>query len=85
MSAGTQVTFIQHFTPGVVLHPEWGADPGNHPYAAVNPWRAATLTGWHLALAAFGQLLSASPLTDTSIEESGLLPVYREHMLAHQP
>lgn len=83
--AGTRMSFVQHFTPGVVLHPEWGADPSEHPFAAVNPWRAGTLTGWHLAFVALGQLLSGECVTDVSIDESGLLPVYREHMLANQP
>jgi uncharacterized protein YndB with AHSA1/START domain len=84
VAAGTKVTFVQHFTPGFVPHPEWGADPADHPFAAVNPWRAGTLTGWHLAFATLGQLLSGEEITDTSLEESGLLPVYREHMLATQ-
>ena len=57
LAAGTQVSFVQHFTPGIVLKPEWGADPDTHPFAAVNPWRAGTLSGWHLALAAPGHAL----------------------------
>jgi uncharacterized protein YndB with AHSA1/START domain len=85
VAAGTRVAFVQHFTPGFVPHPKWGADPGDHPFAAVNPWRAGTLTGWHLAFAALGQLMSGARVADTSLEESGLLPVYREHMLATQP
>ena len=85
VKGGTRLSFVQHFTPGVVLRPEWGADPGDHPFAAVNPWRAGTLAGWHLALDALRQLLSGEEVADTSLEESGLLPVYREHMLGHQP
>jgi len=82
---GTRMSFVQHFTPGVVPHPEWGADPGDHPFAAVNPWRAGTLTGWHLAFAALAQLLSGAEVAEITLDESGLLPVYREHMLATQP
>ena len=85
VTAGTRVRFLQHFTPGIVPHPEWGADPLDHPAAAVNPWRAGTLTGWHLALDALGRLLSGETIAEPSLEESGLLPVYREHMLATQP
>jgi uncharacterized protein YndB with AHSA1/START domain len=81
----TRMTFVQHFTPGIVPHPEWGADPVDHPAAAVNPWRAGTLTGWHLAFDALGRRLSGEGVVDTSLEESGLLPVYRKHMLATQP
>jgi uncharacterized protein YndB with AHSA1/START domain len=85
VAAGTRMSFVQHFTPGVVLHPEWVADPSDHPVAAINPWRAGTLTGWHLAFAALGAMLSGEEVADTSLEESDLLPVYREHMLANQP
>ena len=85
VNGGTRVSFVQHFTPGTVPHPEWGADPADHPAAAVNPWRAGTLTGWHLALEALGRLLSSRTVANTSLEESTLLPVYREHMLATQP
>lgn len=85
VAGGTRMTFVQHFTPGFVPHPEWGADPGDHPFASVNPWRAGTLTGWHLAFAALGERLSGEKVSDTSIEASGLLPVYREHMLENQP
>jgi uncharacterized protein YndB with AHSA1/START domain len=85
VAAGTRVTFIQHFTPSVVLHPEWGADPVDHPAAAMNPWRAGTLTGWHLAFDALRYQLCNKDVGDMSLEESALLPVYREHMLATQP
>jgi uncharacterized protein YndB with AHSA1/START domain len=82
---GTRMTFVQHFTPGFVPHPEWGADPVDHPFAAVNPWRAGTLSGWHLAFAALAQRLYGKAIDDVSIDDSGLLPVYRDHMLATQP
>jgi uncharacterized protein YndB with AHSA1/START domain len=85
VAVGTRVTFLQHFTPGVVPHPEWGADPVEHPAATLNPWRAGTLTGWHLAFDALRQRLCGEDVADTSLEESGLLPVYRRHMLATQP
>ncbi|HLJ52587.1 MAG TPA: SRPBCC domain-containing protein [Rhizomicrobium sp.] len=83
--AGTRMTFVQHFTPGLVPHPELHADPADHPAAAVNPWRAGTLAGWHLAFEALGDLLDGIRQQTVTLEESEWLPVYRQHMLQTQP
>jgi len=82
---GTRMTFVQHFTPGLVSHPELSADPADHPAAAVNPWRAGTLAGWHLAFDALGDQLNGIRPKHVALEESEWLPVYRRHMLETQP
>jgi uncharacterized protein YndB with AHSA1/START domain len=79
---GTRMRFVQHSTPGYFRKPEWPAD---HPAGDGNPWRPGTLTGWHLSFDALGQMLSGEVAADTTLEERGLLPIYRAHMLATQP
>lgn len=85
VAGGTKMVFVQHFTPGTVLRPEWPADPADHPAVPMNPWRAGTLAGWHLAFEAMEHLMSGEGGESPSLEESALLPVYRDHMLATQP
>jgi uncharacterized protein YndB with AHSA1/START domain len=83
--AGTRMTFVQHFTPGLVPHPELSADPADHPAADVNPWRAGTLAGWHLAFEALRDQLDGIRPKHVALEESEWLPLYRRHMLQYQP
>jgi uncharacterized protein YndB with AHSA1/START domain len=81
---GTRMTFIQRSQPGFWSNSHgWPADPPEHPAGELNPWRPATLSGWHGAFDHLADLIGGA--RERPIDEAVLEGRYRDLMRAAQP
>jgi len=81
---GTRMKFVQHSQPGFWSNAHgWPADPPDHPAGELNPWRPATLGGWHAAFDHLGDRMDGAP--PRPVDEAALQDLYRRLMRRTQP